>query len=278
MVTATSGALTRTGSFLVEGATLKASLAPRVTIGSTGNQIEYTLVDTNNLPMVGEVISVSAPGMATSSGTTDINGKFSYSYTAPASSVTFTAAAAGASLASVVEVGTGSVDPAPSVPQSGSVATNPSVISVNAAGSSANQVELRALFMGANNQPIPRVRARFDLDGNANSTDGTVSWQGGTYAYSDTTGVARGSFTPGLRSSPTNGVTVRVCYDVVDFDPATCPNAARATLTVSQEALAVTIGTNAEITAALTGGNRSFCPNSHYIEALRQTRLAFAKP
>ena len=32
------------------------------------------------------------------------------------------------------------------------------------------------------------------------------------------------------------------------------------------------------LASALTGGNRSFCPNSHYIEALRQTRLAFGKP
>lgn len=243
-VTATSAGLTRAASFTVEGADLKASLAPRVNAGSTGNQIEYTLVDTNALPMAGQSITVSAPGLPSASGTTDLNGKYVYSYTAPSATVTFTAAAAGASRVSTVEVGSGAIDPASTAPLSSSITPSPSVISVNTAGSTSNQVELRALFFGAGNQPIPRVRARFDLDGNANSSDGQISWLGGNYAYSDANGVARGTFTPGLRASPTNGVSVRVCYDIVDFDTSTCPNERRATLTVTQEALAVSIRTN----------------------------------
>jgi hypothetical protein len=124
------------------------------------------------------------------------------------------------------------------------VTASPSVISVNSVGSSTNQVELRALFYGSNNQPIPRVRVRFDLDGNVNSTDGVVAWLGGDYAYSDANGVARATFTPGQRSSPTNGVTVRICYDVTDFPTTSCPNRSTTTLTVVQEALAVSIRTN----------------------------------
>ena len=243
-VTASSGALTRSASFVVDGAELRAALAPRVNAGSTGNAIEYTLVDTNGLPMAGQSISVTAPGLPSASGMTDINGKYSYSYTAPAQNVSFTATAAGATRVSTVEIGSGAIDPAPSVPQSASVSPTPSVVSVNAAGSATNQVELRALFYGANNQPIPRVRVRFDLDGNANNTDGAIGWLGGTYAYSDANGVARGTFTPGQRSSPTNGVTVRICYDVQDFATTSCPNQAKTTLTVAQEALAVSIRTN----------------------------------
>lgn len=254
-VTATSGTLTRSSSFAVVGAELRASFAPRVTSGSTGNQIEYTLVDVNALPMVGQTVSVTAAGLPTASGVTDLNGKYVYTYTAPATTVTIVATAAGASRSSTVEVGTGAIDPAPSAPQSASVTASPSVISVNAVGSTANQVELRALFYGANNLPIPRVRVRFDLDGNASSTDGVITWLGGNYAYSDSTGAARGTFTPGQRSSPTNGVTVRICYDVGDFDISTCPNQARTTLTVAQDALAVSIRTNELIkegTAKLT--------------------------
>lgn len=243
-VTASSGTLTRAASFTVEGAELRASLAPRVNSASTGNRIEYTLVDTNALPMVGQSISVTAPGLPPASGLTDLNGKYAYTYTAPSANVTFTATAAGVERVSTVEVGTGAVDPAGSIPQSASVTPSPSVVSVNLAGSNANQVELRALFYGANNQPIPRVRVRFDLDGNANSTDGQISWLGGTYAYSDSSGVARATFTPGLRASPTGGVTVRICFDTNDFLPDTCPNPTRSTLTVVQEALAVSIRTN----------------------------------
>ena len=248
-VTATSGSFTRSASFRVLGADLGASFAALVDAGSLSNRVEYRLVDTNALPMVGQSITVTAPGLPTSSGVTDFNGKFVYTYDAPGVTgvVTITASAAGDSETTVVTVqtpGGGSIAPAPATPQSASLASNPSVVSVNVVGSSTNQVELRTLFLGAANAPIPRVRVRFDLDGNASSTDSTVSWLGGTYAYSDATGVARGTLTAGQRSSPTNGVTVRACYDIVDFPITSCPNATRATLTVASEALSVNIRTN----------------------------------
>jgi hypothetical protein len=248
-ITAQSGALTKTASFRVLGAVLTASFASLVDAGSVRNLIEYRLVDTNAIPMVEQQITVSAPGLPTSSGTTDINGKFTYVYNAPTvTGVTnVTANAAGATQVATVTVqapGGGNIAPAPAIPQSASLASNPSVVSVNIPGSNVNQVELRALFLGAGNAPIPRVRVRFDLDGNINSTDGVPTWLGGTYAYSDASGVARGTFTAGQRSSPTGGVTIRACYDTVDFPTGSCPNATRATLTVAAEALSVNIRTN----------------------------------
>jgi hypothetical protein len=88
---------------------------------------------------------------------------------------------------------------------------------------------------------------RFSVDP-ANSSDGTATQLGGsTYAYSDATGVARGTFTPGQRSSPTNGVTVRACWGTNDFDiNAACPagRLVTNTLTIASEALAVNIRTN----------------------------------
>jgi hypothetical protein len=248
-VTATSGSLTKTASFRVIGADLGASAASLVDTATRNNRVEYRLVDTNSLAMVGQEITVSSPGLPTATGVTDINGKFVYVYDAPATAQTIvlTAISAGDTELTPVTIqtaGGGTVAPAPSVPQSASLAPNPSVVSVNVAGSTANQVELRALFLGANNTPIPRVRVRFDLDGNANNTDGVPTWLGGAYAYSDATGVARGTFTAGQRSSPTNGVTVRACFDTVDFPIGSCPNATRATLTVAAEALSVSIRTN----------------------------------
>ena len=248
-VTATSGALTKTASFRVVGASLGATYANLVNAGSVGNRVEYRLVDTNTLPMVGQTITVSSPGLPPSAGVTDLNGKFSYTYGAPgvAGIVTLTATAAGDTNITTVTVqnpGAGTVPPAVGPVAGASLATNPSVVSVNAIGSTNNQAELRALFIGANNAPIPNVRVRFDLDGNANTTDGVVSWLGGNFAYSDANGIARGTFIPGQRSSPTNGVALRACYDLVDFPANACPNATRATLTVALEALSVSIRTN----------------------------------
>ncbi|MFO1326452.1 MAG: Ig-like domain-containing protein [Rubrivivax sp.] len=259
-VTATSGALVRKASFAVIGAKLTVSAAPQVVSGSAGNVVEYTLVDFNSLAMVDQPITVSAPGLPTATGRTDLNGKFRYVYTAPAATaslqVVATAAGDQRTVSVAVSPATSGVAAAPEMPVSATVTPTPTVVPVNSVGSTVNQVELRALFVGANNKPVPRVRVRFDLAGNTTNTDGTVSWVG-SYAYSDENGIARGTFTPGQRSSPTNGVTVRICYDTVDFasGPAGgCDQVlrtAQATLTVSAEALSVSIATNNEIKSGL---------------------------
>ncbi|MBK1614649.1 hypothetical protein CKO44_14340 [Rubrivivax gelatinosus] len=259
-VTATSGTITKSASFSVSGAKLTASLSPLVDAGSTGNNIEYQLLDNAGAAMVGATITVTSTVLGTTTGTTNSQGKYVYTYQAPSSATTLVlvASAAGESITESITVqaaGSGSVPVATEVPTSASLTPTPSVVSVNSAGSTANQVELRALFLGASNQPVKNIRVRFDLADNANSSDGVTSWLGGNYAYSDSTGVARGTFTPGLRSSPTNGITVRACWDTTDFDTSTCPHSATSTLTVTSEALSVNIRTNELIqegTAKLT--------------------------
>ncbi len=251
IVTASSGTVTKSASFSVIGAKLTASLSPKVDAASTGNQIEYRLLDANGTPMSAQPISVTALGLPSDSGLTDVNGKFTYTYTAPsaAGTLNIVASAAGNTNAQAVSVqAAGSTLPnATPVPQSASLTPTPSVVSVNVAGSTTNQVELRALFLGANNQPVSNVRVRFSVDP-ANSSDGTAAQLGGSiYAYSDAAGVARGTFTPGVRSSPTNGVTVQACWDVSDFViTAPCPanRLITNTLTIASEALSVNIRTN----------------------------------
>ena len=255
-VTASSGTLTRSASFAVTGAAITASFAPLVDAGTTNNQIEFRLVDANNTAMPGQTVNVSAPGLASASGTTDLNGKYTYVYNAPpaAGALTLTAVAAGASKNVDVSIQTGGAVPvAAAIPLSASLTPTPSVVSVNSVGSTTNQVELRALFVGTDNKPIQNVRARFDLQGTPNSDSaGVVSWLGGNYAYSDAAGVARATFTPGQRSSPTNGITVRVCFDITDFLPLTnCTNSATSQLTVTSEALSVNIRTNELIKSGL---------------------------
>lgn len=251
-VTATSGSLVKSASFAVTGAKLSAAASPLVVAGSTGNVIEYTLVDFNGVAMVGQGVTVTGSGLPNSQGTTDLNGKYRFVYQAPAAagSLQVVAVAAGVQVQSAVTVSaaSSSIAPADEMPLSASLTPTPSVVSVNTAGSTANQSELRALFIGANNRPIPRMRVRFDLAGNLNSTDGKISWVG-AYAYSDENGVARATFTPGTRSSPTNGVTVRMCYDVVDFNGGGTDNACEGvsrtstnTLTVASEVLSVVVG------------------------------------
>ena len=60
-VTATSGSLTKTASFAVTGAKLTGTPIPvNVLPGSTGNRVDFRLVNGNGSPMIGQAISVSA--------------------------------------------------------------------------------------------------------------------------------------------------------------------------------------------------------------------------
>ncbi|HWH80605.1 MAG TPA: hypothetical protein VNU71_00045 [Burkholderiaceae bacterium] len=255
-VTATSGSLVRTASFQVTGAQLSANVITAVTApGSTGNSIQYRLVDANAAAMVGQKITVSAAGLADVNGLTDNSGVYIYNFTAPATTgnLAVTANAGGTSVISTILVQStsgGAVPPAGSI-QSASITANPSVVSVNSSTSSSNRSDARALFLGVGNAPVQNVRVRFDLP-DPNSIGGTLSTQSNV-VYTDGNGVATTTYIPGTRSSPTDGVIVRACYSTTDFAAGTCPNSVTTTLTVISEALALSIGTDNTISDG-TGG------------------------
>ena len=120
----------------------------------------------------------------------------------------------------LVQSGAGSIAPADptlfnSPSSSASVSANPSVVSTNSA-STDNRTEIRALFVGPGNAAIPRVRVRFDTNGDPNNIGGTFS-TGTSVIYSDASGIASTAYIPGAKASPTNGVTIRACYDADDF-------------------------------------------------------------
>lgn len=252
-VTATSGTITKSAAFQVTGANLQATPVPTVLEPGAAGQVQYRLVDVNSNAMIGQAITVTGTGVTSASGVTGSNGDFTFSYTAPTATgnLDITATAGGVTVVKTVIVQDGSV---PDVPAgsvlSASVSANPSVVAVNSSTSN-NRAEIRALFLGSANAPIKNVRVRFDLDGDANSIGGSLS-SGTNIVYSNESGIATTAYVPGTRFSPTDGLTVRACWDYTDFAANTCPNAARVTLTVTSEALAVTIGTDNTITE---GGN-----------------------
>ena len=127
------------------------------------------------------------------------------------------------------------------------MSANPSVVSTNSASTN-NRSEIRALFVGSGNAAVPRVRVRFDLNGDPNNIGGTFS-TGASVIYSDASGTASTAYIPDTKSSPTNGVTIRACYDINDFAAGACPNRATATITVVSDPLSVTIGSNDKVGA-----------------------------
>jgi len=248
-VTVASGGLVQNRVLRVVGAKISASLSPVVNAGTTKNAISYKVIDAAGRSMADQAVTVIASDGTKFSGQTDVNGGFALAYNAltAAGTMRFQSDAAGASLVSNVEVVVaGGVPSATGPVNSKSLTPNPGVVSVNAPGSAANQVQLRALFVGPENQPIPNIRVRFEAADVQSQSLGTVEFVG-AFAYSDAAGVARGTFTPGQNSSPTDGVTIRACYGLKDedFTPANpCPNFVTAKLTVATEALSVSIRTN----------------------------------
>jgi hypothetical protein len=256
-ITAVSGSISKTATVQVVGTTVSATLVPVVQPGAT-NTVTYHVVNKNSVAMGGQAIQVVAAGFtpAQVNATTDSSGQYIYSYTAPTTTgaYTITATVAGVTDTESVSVqpsGTvGAVTPATPLISSvsASISANPSVIAVNVAGSTANQSQIRALFFGTGNVPLQNVRARFDLDGDPNSVGGTIA-AGSGILYSDANGVVTTSYVPGTRSSPTNGVKVRVCYGLTDTDAnlTSCALSQIVTLTVASTPLAVSIGTNAKV-------------------------------
>jgi hypothetical protein len=254
-VTAISGELTKEAVIAVTGTKITATALPGVVSPGAAGKVQYTVVDATGGPLVGLDINVTGPGGVQTTGKTNGNGFYEYSYAAPAAAgnLDIRSSAGGVEdiTAVFVQAGPGAIPPVPAgTVRSASVSANPSVVVVNTTGSDTNRAEVRALFVGDNNKPIKNIRVRFDLDGDFNSVGGTFT-SANVLIYSNDNGIAQAAYVPGTRFSPTDGVTVRVCWDYVDFAAGTCPNggatsplAARAKLTVVSDALSVTIGTD----------------------------------
>lgn len=251
-VTATSGELTRQATVQVVGTQVTGTPVPAVLTPGEAGSVQYRVVDATGNPMVGLPITVAGVGGVETVGATGLNGDYEYTYTAPASASTLSirASSGGFEVIStvIVQSGSGSIPPAtPGSVQSASVSANPSVVSVNSTSTTTNRAEVRALFVGSNNAPVPNIRVRFDLAGDPNSIGGAFT-TGTNLVYSSASGIATSAYVPGTRFSPTDGVTIRACWDYNDFPVGTCPNQfptpTVATLTVISDALSVSIGTD----------------------------------
>jgi len=252
-VTATSGAISQSASLQVVGTAITSVLVPAVIAPSTGGQVQYHVVDQAGNPMTSQPVQIVAPGLtpAEQTGATGANGDFVFAYTSPAATgpYTITANIGGKSDSQTLQVQTTSTVPVVTTNiASASVSANPSVVPVNTTGSESNRSEIRVLFLGANNLPVPNVRVKFDLNGDVNSIGGKFT-TGSTVLYSDANGVVTTAYVPGSRSSPTDGVSIRACYGKSDTDAnlLNCGTFKTVSLTVTSEPLGVTIGTNETI-------------------------------
>lgn len=238
-VVVTSGSISKTVQVAVTGAQLQAT--PSSASPAAAATVQYVLSDASGAPIAGQPIAVTLNGGTATSGTTDPNGAYSYSYTAPSSpTATISATAGGVTTATSVTIASTNTSPASGTVTSASLAANPATVNVNAAGSTTNQVAVRGLFLGAGNAPISNVRVRFDLNGDPSQIGGTLT-SGSNPVYTDGNGVALTSYVPGTRGSGNQQLTIRACWSEADFAAGTCPNAAIANITVAQSGVSISI-------------------------------------
>lgn len=146
---------------------------------------------------------------------------------------------------SVLSPGGGGIPNATGVISAASLAIIPNTIAPNTTGSAMNRAGLRAVFQNSSNQAIQNVRTRFEIVPPGLGSDEKIS-TGLATVYSDTNGQAVAEYIAGTRSSPTDGVQVRVCYGMTDAEIANnaCPNSRTATMTVASQPLSITLGDN----------------------------------
>jgi len=242
-VSVVSGSLSKVVNIPVTGATLKADIPAQLTPGATANA-RYTLTDAAGNPMAGVTVNLS--GTFTASGVTDSSGVFVYPFTAPSAEgqIDFEASAAGTSTSNTaLNSSTATIPPAAGTVVSSSMGAGSLTVPVNTQGSTANFVDIQAKFMGDHNAAIQNVRVRFDLDGDPNDIGGTLS-SSSAVVYSDVTGIAGTRYTPGTRSSGSNGVVIRACWDYNDFAAGACPNQMLLDLTVLGQSVSLVVATD----------------------------------
>lgn len=244
-VVVTSGSIKKTLAIDVTGDTLSAT-ASSTTAGSAST-IQYSLIDAGSVPIVGAQITVSMAGSPDVVGTTDANGKYSYGYTMPSAATAVTATAAGVTTTTTVTPSGGTtVVPNAGTVTSASLSANPTSVSTG------KPAELRALFIGASNAPIPNVRVHFMMD-DSNSIGGTLSTDASdgshNVVYSDSNGLARSTYTAGTRGGV---ITPKMCWSSVDFTSSDCSGAnehvaAASSLTVVASGVSLAPFTNGTI-------------------------------
>ncbi len=246
-VVVTSGSIKKTVTVNVTGAQLQAT--PSSATPGSNATVQFILSDKSGTPISSEPISVALNGGSATSGQTDANGAYTYTYAVPSSpTASIIANAAGITANSIVTISTTNTSPASGTVTSASLAANPSTVNVNAAGSTTNQVQVRGLFLGAGNAPISNVRVRFDLDGDPSQIGGTLT-SGSNPVYTDSNGVALTTYVPGTRGSGNEKLTIRACWSETDFSPPACPNAATANVTVAQSGVSISIFHSNQISA-----------------------------
>jgi hypothetical protein len=251
--TITVGTLSRVASVQVTGSQIVLTPVPAVPAPGQSVRMNIETRDSAGVAIPNVTLALSGVAGVPASVTTDFSGNAVVTFTAPTSpgEYIFVASALGASAPKPIQVvSAASGKPAASgTVSSASLTPIPSLIKPNRDGRTTNRSKLSAKFQTAANAGIENMRVRFEIEQPRLDNNESISTDTAT-VFTNAAGIAEADYIAGIRTSPTNGVKVRICYSPNDFVSATdCPNETSipsiriaATLTVAGEPLSISIG------------------------------------
>jgi hypothetical protein len=256
--TITINGIVKVASILVTGSQVLVTPVPATPTPGQIVVLNIATLDSAGNPIQSVPVTVTGSAGALTSSATGLSGQLVSSFVAPVTpgSYTVVATALGVSTTKIIQVisaGGGSVPNAVGAVSSASLSPQPTSIAPNLDGSSTNRATLSAKFLTTGNVGITNMRVRFEIVAPRLGNGETIS-TGDATVYSDVSGTAQADYIAGTRSSPTNGVSVRACYSLVDFVSATdCPNQVAASLTVAGTPLSITVGDDNTMAKGLGG-------------------------
>jgi hypothetical protein len=256
--TVTVNGIKKTVTFGVTGSQISVTPVPAVPKPGETVTLNIKVEDSANIGIPNIPVQLSGGAGFTGNSRTDLAGNLSVTSTAPAAGTYLAVvSASGVSISAPIRVvtpgGTNTSIPAAIGDFSGAnLLANPASIAPNLVGSTLKRSALTAKFIRSDNSTIENMRVRFEIVAPFLGAGEFISI-GDAFAYSNSSGVATADYVSGQRTSPTNGVTIRMCFDYVDFPKTGCPNSRISTLTVNSQPLDISIGNFNKLEVGLGG-------------------------
>ena len=250
-----AGSNSGSGLVAVTGSQIAVAVVPSAPTPGQDVTITAKVSDVNGVGITGAEVGLSGSLLSSTLGSvkTNTSGLATWAFKAPATAQNYTlqAKASGVTKSEQVMVtgsGVSQVPDAVGVVSAASLSITPNTVKPNTDGGTANMAELRALFLDGSNRAIQNMRVRFDILEPRLGAGESIS--SGTQALiTNASGIAVAQYIPGQRTSPTNGVSIRICYGPTDASVAngSCPASRQGTLTVANDPVSITIGDNNEL-------------------------------
>jgi hypothetical protein len=233
-------------AFGVTGSQISVTPVPAVARPGETVTLNIRVADFANIGIANIPVQLSGSAGFTGTRRTDLGGNLTVTSSVSATGtylavVTASGVSASSAIRVVSEGGDNSIPVATGAFSGASLLADPTSIPPNQVGSTSNRSVLTAKFIRQDNSTIENMRARFEILQPSLGANEFISI-GDALTYSNSSGVATAEYFSGQRTSPTNGVVIRVCFDYVDFPKELCPNSRVSTLTVNSQPLDISIG------------------------------------